>query len=193
MLRAPQPSQHYELLGSRMFRDISHILAPSKVGEQEVDAEKKTVSAMADQERIIDVSPQGETAASSHGADATESPSIAERRRYEADRGVQLLTSLLEANQSALDQDVNNLKEERLALKKRKKELSAQLRNKETETALAEQSKTAQHRRSPGGLRHACALGRGVVVEKLQARGDRRARRSEESPAVSDLTTAAPL
>ena len=116
-----------------MFRDISHILAPSKVGEQEVDAEKKTVSAMADQERIPDVSPQGETAASSHGADATESPSKAARRRHEAERGVQLLTSLLQANESALDQDVNNLKEERLALKKRKKELSAQLRNKGTQ------------------------------------------------------------
>ena len=109
----------------------AQIVAPSKDEEKQQDATQRSASEMDIQDHVSTASPQGESAASSNGAAAAALPSTALGGRPEAQRGVQLLTSLLEANQSEIDKEVDKLKEERNDLKKRKKELARSLRNKE--------------------------------------------------------------
>ena len=85
----------------------SQIVAPSKDEEKQQDATKRSASDMDIQDNVSSAPPQGEAAASSNGASAAELPSTALANHLQAQRGVELLASLLEANKSEIDIEVD--------------------------------------------------------------------------------------
>ena len=117
----------------------SQIVAPSKDEEKQQDATKRSASEMDIQDHVSSAPPQGEGAASSNGAAAAELPSTALANQLHAQRGVELLTTLLQANKSEIDIEVDKLKEQRNDLKKKKKELARSLRNKEKQRSRLRQ------------------------------------------------------
>ena len=86
----------------------------------------------------LGTAPQPVSSDEQQGSHA-ELPSTALANQLHAQRGVELLTSLLEANKSEIDIEVDKLKEERNDLKKKKKELARSLRNKEKQRSRLQQ------------------------------------------------------